>query len=220
MGLPFRGSFGMGGITANAGTVINCLIPPRKNSFSIITTLRYSNGGTTQGHTLTFLKPVGVTTVTSATTAGQKVVPLVADPSQYLGPNGSTSGQTVNNPTSAGDYLVFELPDGTFYFDTANSTVTTVVTMSTNLPTRGLAAGAKVWNLKVTGQKDPWTGIAFPTMLAPFQIALNTVGEYTIQDIENGLVRSNQQYQPMIVQSNNISVAGTIDWISGVYSVA
>jgi hypothetical protein len=221
MSIPSRGRFGFGGYTAAAATVINVLIPPRSTKlFSIITTIRYSNGGTTQGHTITFLKPVGSTTVTSATTAGQKVVPLVADPTAALvGPNGTTS-QVAASATSANDWLVFQLPDGTYYFDKANSTVTTTVTMTSNLPTNGLAAGAKVWNMKIASFKDPWTGNAFESVSGAFETALSSTLPNVIQDVDNGLTSSNRAGEPILVQSNNISVAGTIDWIAGIYATA
>jgi hypothetical protein len=210
MGLPIRGRFSKGGFTATAGTVINALIPPKKNAFTVATVLRYNAGATL--HTLTILKPQGTTTLSADASAGQKVINLTADPGTSLkGPNG-TASRLANNGIAGSDWLAFEAPDGTIVFDKVSSVATLAITMTTNIPTNGVKSGAKVWFFGVAGDSDPFTAEAFYSLIGPASALTE------IADTENGIASSNHQYEPLLVQSSNGSNAGTIDLVDAVYS--
>lgn len=243
MGMNFRGRFTVSGRTAAAGTVVNVLIPPKKNAFTIIQRIKYLNGGTTQGHTLTVLKPVGFTTLAATATAGQKVLNVTTDPaSVYHGPGSQgVTSRVAPVATSSGDYIVVgPLPDGSYFFDTASTTVfySTVTgntfSLTNNVPALGAPAGVTgaapvyVWNLKITGQTDPFTAQVFNTFSMPFanapgstvNAALSTGGGITdlFDPAGNGIESSNRTGEPIILQSNNISFAGVIDLVNVVYT--
>jgi hypothetical protein len=216
MSLATRGRFSKGGITQIADTVIDVLIPPKKNAFTVLTTIRYNVG--TTAHTLTVMKPQGVTTLASVAASGQADVVLTADPGaapQRLGPN-NTASQLATNLIAANDYVAFEMPDGTFYFDTVASVASLTITLTNNLPTNGIAVGAKCWFFGVAGDSDPFTGQAF------YPLIVTAAGSGTVtrqwQDKMNGVVSSNRPYEPLLLHSDNGTTAGKFDLVNAVYS--
>jgi hypothetical protein len=221
MSLPIRSNGNFGSKTATAGTAITRMIPPRGKSTDkklrgILTTFSYTSLGT--AHTISLIREFANTPVFSAAVGGQKVVVLTVDPGLFpKGPNAQTS-LVAAAATAAGDFLVFETPDGAFYFDmvasvaTGASPGTLSVTMTNNLPTGGIAQNAIAWLLKAPGGNDVWTGLVNEQLLPPISAT------FAYQDIENGIFGAFKPYSPVIVTSNNITAAGTINNMSWVYT--
>jgi len=207
MSAGFTRTWSRGKHTATAATKIDVFVPPAKGLKTKVTDIRITAPNLTT-HTLTALRPLGSTTVLEDAAASQNVVKLTANPGDYTGK------RTGDNVIAAGDYLVFECPDGTFWVDTANSArngTTGAVTMSNNLPTLGLTAGAKVWFLGVAADTDPNTAEAHPNIKVP----ANTT---TTLDLKNAaLFETLHNYEPMILQENNPTTAATVEWAAGVY---
>jgi hypothetical protein len=165
------------------------------------------------------VRAFGSTTVFSPAVGGQKVIVLAVDPGlSPITPSGQKS-MVAAAPTAVSDWLVFETPDGTYYFDTVNAVAagaspgTLSATMTNNLPTGGIAQGAIAWLHKAPGGFDPYTGLVNEQLLPPISTT------FAYQDIENGVAGSYMSYQPLIVSSNNIGQAGTIVYMSGVYTL-
>lgn len=193
--------------TETAGTIISHLIPPRNNRKTKLTAFEVTVGAT--AHTLTVLRPLNTTTLSAAAAAAQTVVVLAADPGSY------TSKRTANNLIAANDWLAFETPDGTYWFEkvssvTTNADGTVSVTLANNVPTGGLKAGAKVWFFGVAADTDPNTGEAHPA----FTLAASGIAN---QEATNGLAESIHTYEPLLVQCNNATNASVIEYLSGCY---
>lgn len=193
--------------TATAATKINQLIQPRSNKKTKLTSFESTVGAT--AHTLTVLRPLNTTTVSAVVAAGSSTVILTADPGVY------TNKRTANNVIAANDFLVFEVPDGTFYFDTVsavtvNADGTATLTMTTAVPTLGLKAGAKVWFMGVAADTDPNTAEAHPV----FTLAASGVVN---QESPNGLAESIHDYEPLLIQVDNATNASVLEYLSGCY---
>lgn len=217
-------------LTDTAGHKLTVLVPPRKNSFTRLLSILYTVG--TTAHTLTVLREKARTTTTAAAAGGQAVINLAADPGKLLkGPNG-TASSVADRGIAANDWLAFELADGTFWFDQVASVSTLAITLQTNLPsgtalTNPVLAGAVVWFFGLPGDQNPLdvatvtskgatptaTASAHPVFDA-FAAASGTqqitLGGIASEDVA-GLCRSPVPYSPILVQSNNATVAGTIE---------
>jgi hypothetical protein len=229
MSIPARATWSFGSRTATAGTAFNYVIPPRGSPNSshrlrtVVTTFIYVSGSAQ--HTLTLLRPFGTTTVNAAAASGQKHVNLVTDPGAApKGPDGTLS-LLAPAGIAGNDWLIFETPGGEYYWDTVNSVsitsvgnpavTTTTITMTNNLPTNGLAAGANCWLMKsvASAAGDVYTGLPYETWLPTVSVTT------TFDDIENGIFSGYAPYQPLMIVSNNLTTAGSALWISGVYSL-
>ena len=215
-----RSTFGLGSKTATAGTAIVRMIPPRsggtKKLRTVITTIEYTTS--TTAHTISLIRPFANTTVVSAAASGQKVVVLTVDPGLFpKGPSGSTS-LVATAATAASDYLVFETPCGAFYFDKVASVAAGTVagninaTMTSNLPTNGIAAGARVWLMKAAGGNDPFTGLVNETLTTTA-----STSNQLWQEIQDGIFSSGGFYEPILVSVDNATAAGTLVRLCGAY---
>ncbi len=201
-------SWGYGRKTQSFGTKINILMPPDRKKKSKLT--YYAVTTSTTAHTLTVLRALNVVLLTADAAASQAVVVLASDPGSY------TTKRTANNLLAAGDYLVFECPDGTFLFDTVSSVVTngdgTVsVTMATSLPTLGLKARSRCWFLGVAADVDPQTAIAHPV----FTLAASSYNSQRAS--EGSLVETLLVNSPLLIQCDNATVASVIESVQGLY---
>lgn len=197
------------GYTATADTVINVLVPPSpdRTKKTKVTAIQVKNQGT--AHTLTCLRPLGKTTVASVAAAGQAVVNLTADPGDYDA--GAVKPGVADNPAAAGDYLAFEMPDGTYYFDTISSITLLAATLTSNVPTGGIAAGATVWFLGIAADTNPVNGQDHPFLNVPVSTTTNW------QNYWSPLFQSHGAYEPLLLQESNETAAATVNYISGVY---
>lgn len=211
-------------VTQTAGTLINALVPPSGNPgwYTRLLWVNYIVGTTT--HNITILREKGRATVNGVAASGQAVFNISADPggtAANLGPNGTIS-QLATDALGGSDWLVFQLPDGTYYFDKVSSIATLAVTMTNNLPTNGLASGATVWFMGQAADTNPLDILA--AAHPKFNIAAagsatvatplpgGTVGTQPVvpSDIM-GLCVSTRTNSPLLIQSSNGTTAGTID---------
>ena len=166
--------------TASAGTAFRFNVsPPRRDRRPIITRLTATNGVT--GHTGYVMQTLARTTVASAAAAAQKVVNFTADP-----------GSIATN-----DWCAFKKPDGTWWIDMVASVATLAVTMTNNVPTGGLAAGAEILFFGI--YSDGHESFAIPTS-----------AETTWTD-DNGYWGSNVIGEPFIMEFENATNAMVVD---------
>lgn len=204
LGLAGFGGNGDGGKTQTAGTVVQYLVPPNRVGYTRLTTVVYTSAGT--AHTLTFLRPLGATTVASAGATGQAVVNLTANPGTTAAYGGITNGIAAN------DFVAIRTAsDGITRLYKVSSVSTLAVTMTANLVV-AVAAGDKVWFFGAAGDTDGRTGSAHPAFL-PIVSVTNT---YT--DREAGVVATVAKDEPILVNSNNLTAAGSLDQVSWVYT--
>lgn len=195
--LAFGGN-GQGTRTAAAGTRIRYLMQPNTQGRLRVSKAVYTAQGT--AHTLTFLRPIGRTTASSAAAAGQAVINLTADP----GPAG--------NLIAANDLLAIRETDGVTRLYVVSSVSTLAITLTANLAA-GAAAGAKVWNFGVAADTNPADGAAHPAFAGTASAAT------TYEDRENGVVATFERDDPILFDSDNATAAGTLNQISWGFTV-
>lgn len=191
------GGNGFGKKTANAGTAINRLVPPKPQNFTRVSKIVATAGVT--AHTVTALRPLGRTKTSAVAAAGQAVVNLVADP----GPSG--------NGIAANDLVAIREVDGVTRLYTVSSVSTLAITLTGNL-TAGAAKGADFWDFGIATDSDPRTGEAHQA----FAVAASATTTYT--DTEGGVVASIGVDEPILLQNNNATNAGSIDQVSFAYT--
>lgn len=168
-------------------------------------------------HNIAIMRPLNFTTFSAAAAGGQAVVNIAADPGNYAinykypVPAGWVQ-RTANNLIAGNDYAMYQCPDGTWVLDTVASVSTLAITMTSNLPTGGLAAGARVWQMKAFGSTDPYTGEA-NYYLSPTVSAITN-----LSDIENGLISSHVKYAPILLYNANATAASIANLVEWTYS--
>lgn len=202
--LGFGGN-GSGGFTQTAGTVIRYLVPPDSRGFTRITKLVYTCGST--AHTVTCLRPLGKTTVAAAAASGQTDFVLTANPGTTAAYGGISNGIAANDLVA-----IRTASDGITRLYTVSSVSTLTVTLSGNL-TVALAADDDVWFFGITTDTDGRTGAAHPALLPPASATTS------YEDREGGVVASMAKDEPILVNSNNATNAGTLAQVSYCYSV-
>lgn len=202
--------------TANAGTIITQVIPPRKDCYANLAAVVYTAAAT--AHTLTVMRPFNWTTFTADAAASQAVVNIAADPGTYssggLKDNpGNYTPSVANNGIAANDFVVYELPDGNFTLDTVSSVSSLAVTLSNNVPTGGVRKGMKLWFFGIITNTNPLTGVAHATW------ALADSATTTLEPTAGvPLLRTTHKDHPMILHSGNATNAGTLVRASAFYT--
>lgn len=198
------GGNGIGTVTQNAGTVIQALVPPRRDGITRVTKFAYTAQGT--AHTGTFLRPLGRTTVASAAAAAQTDFVLTANPGTTAAYGG------ISNGIAANDFVAIRTAsDGITRLYKVSSVSTLTITLTANL-TVALAAGDDVWFFGVTGDTDGRSGAAHPahTLTASVQTSK--------EDREGGVVATFSKDEPILFNSNNATAAGTLDQLNYCYT--
>lgn len=195
--------FSFGRLTQNAGTAIVRTVDPcggtsRRNLKSRITRIVYTAGVT--AHTLTLMRALSTTTLSSAAASGQAVINLTANPGT----------DTPAGGIATGDYVVFQLSDGTFQTGVVSSVSTLAVTLTANVNAPGAAAGAKVWFMGAPGDHINTYALASG--------ATTTLDGTTVGRPELGFAESELGFSPLIVYINNASNAGTLQQLNGCWS--
>lgn len=187
-----------GTATENAGTVINVLVAPKKRYFTRISKLRYTAAAT--AHTVTAMRPLGTTTASADAATSQAVVNITANP----GPSG--------NALAANDYIAIRhAVDGITRLYVVSSISNLAVTLTANL-TVAVTSGDKIWMFGVAANTDPLTGTAHP----PLAMGAGAVTELT--DDTTGVVCTHTTDQPILLQSNNATNAGTFNLVTAAYT--
>lgn len=199
MGFTYEKLWGQPKKTETAGTVINVLIPGKKDLVTYLNFFSYTDAGT--AHTLAMMRSTGDTRTTAAAAASATTVVVAADP----GPTG--------NGIAASDYIAIELADGSWHLSTVSSwnSSTLTITLNTAIPsTTTVLSGAKVVffgvvgdsahdNSKVSGGSSS-SRVDFPPVAIP-----------------GALVASRASNDPILLQSNNASNAGTFSNVCAGY---
>jgi hypothetical protein len=179
--------------TATADTVINAIAPASPNGYTQVSRYRYSPGSA--DHVVTGMRPIGKTYIAADAAASQAVIRLLADPGASISPT---------NLIAAGDYLVIKNNDGTFVAVKVSSVSGLSITLTANL-SKALSAGNEVWFYGVKTDTDPVTGLAHPKW------TLATGDVRTLSGDSNGLlIASHEANQPILMQSDNVTDAGTL----------
>lgn len=218
MHVGFFRSFGFGRITQTAGTIIIRLVPGMKNLRTKVTKAVVTNS--TTAHTLTFMRPLGKTTLSAAAAAAQTTIVLSVDPGNYSAAAtaaGRPTPSVANNLLASGDYFAIRGPDGVWFHSLINGTPVTAsdgkctIVSTANVPTGGLPAGSTFYTFGVLTDTDPRTGIVHPLFTIP-------VSATTTFDGGNGSVAETiDQNEPIMIQENNATAAATLEQVSGVY---
>lgn len=186
--------------TAAAGTAIKVLVPPLAGGVSRITKVVYTSGPT--GHTLTFARAIGRARATSATAAAGTVVNLNTDPNQSI-----LSG----NAIATNDWLAVREIDNVTRLYQVSSVSTLAITLTAGL-TAGVATNGDVWAFGLLGDTDPRYGTAHPTL------ATTAGGTDTWEETAGGVIAGHAADEPIWVNSNNATNAGTLKQLAWSYT--
>jgi hypothetical protein len=192
-----RGSVGYGKVTQTANTIIQQLIRPFKHARTRIKELAYTAAGT--AHTLTVRMSIGTTVLSAAAAASQAVIVLTAQPSSARNVAGN-------------DYLVIEQFTAGKKQHWILVKVTSVVGLSITLTASlsvALPAGARVWLMSLDSDTILGQGSAPPTFT--LAASVTTTLPSSVGGQSAGLATTPGNYEPMIVESNNATAAGTLE---------
>lgn len=218
LNVPVYGMRGYGKLTQSAGTVITRLVEPTRGAFTRLTSVWYNCS--TTAHTLTVMRPLGLTTFSANAAASQAVVNVAADPGDY-------SNTTVSdNLIAASDFVVYESAySGRYVLDTVSSVSSLAITLTTNLPTGGVVAGGKFWFFGIITDTNPADGLAHPQYTLPASTVtyLGTdagEGMFGFVGTIPGTTGSNLtgMYEPIIVHSGNATAAGVLEKVTAIYT--
>lgn len=203
-----------GRLTQNAGTIISRLIEPWRGGYTRVTGVLTTTS--TTAHILTLLRPLNRTYFTAAALASQAVVNIAADPGVY---NANGTPATGNNVLAANDWVAYQAADGTFVVDTVSSVATLAVTLTTNLPTGGVALGGLFWTFGLATDTNPNNNQAHPrwNLAASTQNVfgrsdgMTSIPDHKLLDVGGG------KNQPLILQVDNGTAASTIESVGVEY---
>lgn len=200
------GSFSFGKLTATADTAITALLPPRNRAFTRLTSMYYRAGAT--AHTLTALKAVGTTTLSSAAAGAQAVINLTADPGTGTGPGA----------IAANDFVCVELDSGEFFLGKVSSVAALAITLTANLPSAA-AAGKSVWFFGAPGDhvSSQTTVKPNPAVGSQFRGTASTLEKF--EDFACGICQTLNQFEPLMVHSDNATAAGHFEQVSGCHTL-
>lgn len=222
--------------TQTAGTAIVSLVPGRKGRKTILTKLRYTSGGT--AHTLTVLKEKARCKLAVAAAGAATSLIVDRDPGKYstdptMGGAGTYAAgvplgrgitpSTADNAIAANDYIAFELADGTPAFAKVTAVATDSATGRVTLTVAAISAaganvGAQVWFFGVAGDTDPQTN-AVDQALKP-TVSTATDFPNTSAVGTEPVEISRRMFSPLLVYSDNITAAGTLEEGSASYAAA
>lgn len=230
--------FSAGSVTASAGTAFSQIIPPYRgtnaplvykktagtsvpnwwgpsSAFTQISTLIYTAGAT--AHAVGIMRPFNFCYLTADAAAAQTTIYIDKNPGTYstnynypLPPSQVPS--TADNTMAANDYVAYQAADGTWRKDILATVSGLTVTLTTNIPTGGLAKGTPLFFFGLIADTDPTTGLANPTLTAP------AAATTTYQDTVAGLWQGLHLGDPLIFYSPNGTNAGTMALLSAFYT--
>lgn len=201
-----------GKLTQTAGTVITRLIEPHRDGITRLTGVQVKT--LTTAHLLTLMRPCNRVRFTAAAAAGQAVVNISADPGVY--PSGVRAAANV---IAAGDFVVYEVADGTFVVDTVASVSTLAITLTTNLPTSGVKSGGLLWWYGIVTDVNPndaqthprWNLDASTATYLTRADGLTSIPDHKLLDIGGG------KYQPLILHIDNGTAASILESVGVEY---
>jgi len=247
--LPIWDTFAIPEATASGATAFGALIPPyrwgsggegaapnlyglntygtanwqgQNGAFTHIDTLLYTTGAT--AHKVGVMRPLNWTTFAAAVAKNATSITLTADPGvfstnyKYATPGGVVPA-LADDTIATGDYVAYQLNDGTWQVDTiASGTFAganlVLTTGTANVTGATIAKGNVLFFFGIIGDSDPATGLGqWQTTLA-----LSTVRASLLQESVLGGLKSFHRGDPMIFYSPNTTNAGLMNHMSGYYS--
>jgi hypothetical protein len=185
-------------------------------------------------HTVTVMRPLNFTYFPAglpnnrtaiSNGSGSSSTGLFSDPGAYSTsylyplPAGLTApAQVADHAITTGDYVAYQLADGTWQLDTiASGSFNSSLTLTAGTPNRtngNIPAGGPLFYFGTTALSNPLTGKP--------HLRLPTVAGTTRQNLLPGNFETSAPLlwpsDPVLVVSNNITNAGTMDLVSGTYS--
>ena len=236
------GIWSMPGQTQTAGTAIALGIPPHTGSPGSapflyarqnnapnwtrgigMTRIMYAaitSAGT--AHTWYILRPKNYTTIAEIVAKNDTTVVMADNPGLYATtykyplPSGLTApGNVADNTPASGDYVMFQLDNGTWHFSLVSSLATLTLTIATGTPNvdgSTAAVGRILFFFGAGGDVDPATGKTDPT-LQPAVSATTTLGN-GFTPLAAGL----RPGDPLVVVNANAAAASTLASLAGDYS--
>jgi len=240
------GTFAPGRATAAPGTPIVQLVPPYggfvplgplrvnlRDNFATplsggcphVTSLVLLAGATP--HTAWVLRPRNFTYFVAALPVNTTLIPnaaLAGDPGvystnyQYPTPGGIPPGQVADNAIAAGDYVAYQLADGSWQADKiASGTFGASLTLATGTPNRtggSVLTGTPFFFFGVAGDVDPANGQAdfgYDTIVSTRNV---------FQDPIAGIAQALHPGDPLLFFDANATNADVLDVLSGYYEKA
>lgn len=147
---------------------------------------------------------------------------IAADPGvystsyKYPTPGSVVPTQAADDTIASGDYVVYQLADGTWIVDTAASTFSAgAVTMNTGTPNRGggILINSPLFYFGLKTDTDPATGLANPKIsVAASQTNIDMLGS-----ADYGSIAAYHPGDPLLVFATNETAQGWINAIAGFY---
>lgn len=173
------------------------------------------------------LSPLNWTTLAAdgaATTAGNASITLSADPGLYSvsyrggrQPQPPNAFSTANNAIAAGDWIGFQMADGTWVADLVTAVAgssTILVGLTSALGTGGVKQGSLVYFFGVPADINPATGRKRPQTTFPASSARDTSWNST-----DGIAFTLFNGDPMLLLAGNTDNATKINYATGRYAL-
>lgn len=187
---------GYGSKTAAAGTPITRVVAPRPGVRAKVSSFEYKAG--TTAHTVTFLTVLTKTKTSTDAASGQATIPLASIPTAADG-----------SALATGDWFVIQHEDGTWGEYLYSSISGLTVTLTTNL-TGKVLKGATVFLMGA------------PADHPDRQYLVDVSDKITFYggDARLCAASANADSEPILVHSNNATVAGNLKWVAFTYGNA
>jgi hypothetical protein len=203
----FKGAFNYYPAAVAFGTAIHQLIPPFQNRKTRITGVTYRCGSTAQP--VSFMRPLGHTTVTTAVAEAGTVINLTANPG------------VTGNAAASNDWFAVELVDGRYQYGTFTLSTLAATVTAVAADTGGIAAGAKFWWFGLpadTGNQQHVVAASTTNLITDPTSGLFTTG-LPSKDYDEAIYGNRSGYgDPVIVHTANATAQCWIDRISGYYA--
>lgn len=193
-----------------------------------VSRILFTTGTTLQTNYL--MRPQNFTTAAGAAAAGQAVINLTEDPGIFstnyrfplpgAQPTAGTNpgryaypGRVADDGIAGGDYCAYQLTDGTWVLDTVSSVSALAITMTTNVPAGGVAAGAPFFLFGQSGDSDPATGNV--------HYFYDTTASTTNEKFDDPLCSFFQTLHPgdpVCAYFPNATATCKLSWMSGYYA--
>ena len=213
-------------LSAAGGTPFIVPIPFHPRRKAKLTYLQYTPPANAQQ--LTLMSPfTKFAALVAPAVAGATTFQIGADPGKYslnLFPGATIPEPSVaDNPISANHIVAIQGPDRILtVFKVASVAVANniwTITISTAgapyataIPTQGYPTGARMFFFGLLTDTNPLTGLAHPT------VPLASSTPLTLGANNQTVFESNEREEPILIYSNNATLAGTLNWASGVYA--
>lgn len=191
-------------------------------AFTNLNTLIYTTAGT--AHSVAVMQPLNFTTFAAAVAKNSTSISLTEDPGTYatvyrFPTYNDVDPAIANNTIAAGDYVAYQLDDGSWRLDTIASGTQAggnlvLTTGTANVDGATIAAGNILFFYGISTDVHPVTGAAhwITTTIA------STNRQSLLQEGVFGGIRSLFRGLPLLIYSNNDTAQGRMNHASGYYS--